>query len=78
MERGGELVSEVQTVESEFGTYKTARIKGFGDLHNEFVERPKDHFRPDMKKLETDSRAKPLAQRVARIDHLTNNVPKGK
>lgn len=77
LERGGELVSEVQTIDSEFGTYKTARIKGFGDLHNEFVERPNDHFRPDMEKITQDQDAKPLSQRVARIDHLTNNVPKG-
>ncbi len=74
--RGAEVVKEVETKECEFGVYKTAAIKGFGDVLNEFVERPNHHFRPEFTAFE-DSDAKPLKQRVARIDHLTNNVPKG-
>ncbi|MCR9204214.1 MAG: 4-hydroxyphenylpyruvate dioxygenase [Halobacteriovoraceae bacterium] len=74
--RGAEVVQELNTVETEQGVFKTAIIKGFGDVHNEFVERPNSLFRPGFEKLE-DSEARPLKQRVSRIDHLTNNVPKG-
>lgn len=77
VERGGELVQELKIEESEHGTYKTAMIKGFGDVLNEFVERPRTFFRPGYTALESDADAKPLQSRVARIDHLTNNVPKG-
>ncbi|MGB0454399.1 MAG: 4-hydroxyphenylpyruvate dioxygenase, partial [Bacteriovoracaceae bacterium] len=48
-----------------------------GDVVNEFIERPKSLFRPGYTKVESDPEAKPLAQRVSRIDHITNNVPKG-
>lgn len=77
VKRGAEMVSDVETVECEEGTFKTASIKGFGDVINEFVERPNSHFRPGYNKLENDPKAQPLNNRVARIDHLTNNVPKG-
>lgn len=70
--RGAEVVQEL----SVNGSCKTARIKGFGDVLNEFVERPNDEFRPGFESCE-DNQAQPLAQRVSRIDHLTNNVPKG-
>jgi 4-hydroxyphenylpyruvate dioxygenase len=75
--RGGELVQELKIEECEHGVYKTGMIKGFGDVLNEFVERPRAFFRPGYTKLESDSEARPLSARVARIDHLTNNVPKG-
>lgn len=74
--RGAEVVQELQIKEDQNGTYKTAIIKGFGDVHNEFVERPNTLFRPGFEKFD-DPEANPLKQRVARIDHLTNNVPKG-
>lgn len=74
--RGAEVVQELKVMEGPAGTYKTAIIKGFGDVHNEFVERPNSAFRPSFEKVE-DPEAKPLRQRVSRIDHLTNNVPKG-
>lgn len=77
VKRGAELVDELSTQESEHGVYKTATIKGFGDVLNEFIQRPKSFFRPGYKKLESDPNARPLSSRVARIDHLTNNVPKG-
>ncbi len=67
----------MKTLETEYGVYRTARIQGFGDVQNEFIERPREHFRPCLKKVDSDSKAKPLSSRVARIDHLTNNVPKG-
>ena len=75
--RGASLVSETKIETDDNGTYKTAMIQGFGDVLNEFVERPNTYFRPNMQKLESDPKAKPLKARVARIDHLTNNVPKG-
>jgi 4-hydroxyphenylpyruvate dioxygenase len=74
--RGAEVVQELNVMEGPEGTYKTAIIKGFGDVHNEFVERPNSAFRPSFEKVE-DPDARPLKQRAARIDHLTNNVPKG-
>jgi 4-hydroxyphenylpyruvate dioxygenase len=74
--RGAEVVQELKITEGPSGVYKNAIIKGFGDVHNEFIERPNDGFRPGFEKTE-DPEAKPLKQRVARIDHLTNNVPKG-
>ena len=70
--RGAEVVQEL-TVDGE---HKTARIKGFGDVLNEFVERPSTQFRPGYESYE-DTNTNPLKQRVSRIDHLTNNVPKG-
>ncbi len=75
--RGAEVLSDLKTIESEHGVYRTGLIQGFGDVVNEFVERPNAYFRSHMKKLETDSAASPLKQRVSRIDHLTNNVPHG-
>lgn len=77
VERGAEMVSDAQTIECAEGVFTTATIKGFGDVLNEFVERPNSHFRPGFTKLESDAKAQPLEHRVARIDHLTNNVPKG-
>lgn len=75
--RGAEVVGELEVNECEYGVYKTATIQGFGDVLNEFVERPRPNFRPHYVKVENDPKAKPLSSRVARIDHLTNNVPKG-
>ncbi|MDD4975323.1 MAG: 4-hydroxyphenylpyruvate dioxygenase [Bacteriovorax sp.] len=77
LRRGAELREPLTTIESEHGIYKFGCIQGFGDVLNEFIERPKAYFRPNFTKLETDPKARPLAQRFARIDHLTNNVAKG-
>jgi len=77
VKRGAELVSPLKKIEDEKGVFFTASIKGFGDVLNEFVERPNSSFRADFSKVETDPKARPLRQRVSRIDHLTNNVPKG-
>ncbi len=77
VKRGATKVQDLQIIESEHGVYKSARIQGFGDVQNEFIQRPRSYFRAHMTKLESDSHARPLASRVARIDHLTNNVPKG-
>lgn len=74
--RGAEVVQPLQVFETPEGLIKTARIKGFGDVLNEFVERPNSIFRAGFVKTE-DPDANPLNQRSSRIDHLTNNVPKG-
>ncbi len=74
--RGATVVQPLQVFETAEGLVKTARIQGFGDVQNEFVERPNSIFRAGYVKTE-DNDAKPLKQRVSRIDHLTNNVPKG-
>ena len=75
--RGAEIIHPIEQVESEHGVYKYFYIKGFGDLVNEIIERPLNYFRPHFNKIEEDASARPLINRCARIDHLTNNVPKG-
>lgn len=75
--RGAEQVDELKVVETEFGNIITASIKGFGDVVNEFVERPSKIWRDGFNYLDSDPEAKPLKVRVSRIDHLTNNVPYG-
>jgi len=77
LKRGADLVDDLKMEESEAGVFKTASIKGFGDVLNEFVERPSSQFRPGFHKLDNDPEARPLSVRASRIDHLTNNVPKG-
>ncbi len=74
--RGAEVVKELQVFETPEGLIKTASIQGFGDVLNEFVEKPNSVFRAGFVKTQ-DTDARPLNQRAARIDHLTNNVPKG-
>lgn len=77
--RGAKLVNDLKIKETKYGIFKTAAIQGFGDVLNEFVERPKgnDFLRPGFINFDHDVKAKPLTTRVSRIDHLTNNVPKG-
>ncbi len=77
LKNGAKLISDFKVEETADGLVKTASIQGFGDVVNEFVERPTNVFRPGFKTLATDSKAQPLKTRVSRIDHLTNNVPKG-
>ena len=77
LRRGAELKEKLTTVENEHGIYRYGSIQGFGDVLNEFIERPKAFFRPNFVKLDGDPKANPLAQRFSRIDHLTNNVAKG-
>ena len=77
IKRGAELRIPLQTIESEHGVYRYGSIQGFGDVYNEFVERPMAYFRPQFTKIESDPKARPLTQRFSRIDHLTNNVAKG-
>ena len=77
LKNGAVLKQDLKIVETQHGTTKTAAIQGFGDVLNEFVERPVHEFRPGFQEMTSDPKAKPLATRVSRIDHLTNNVPKG-
>lgn len=77
LKNGAKLVQDLKVEETEAGVTRTAAIQGFGDVVNEFVERPTSQFRPGFKQVETDASAMPLKTRVSRIDHLTNNVPKG-
>jgi 4-hydroxyphenylpyruvate dioxygenase len=76
MKNGAKLITDLKVEQTEAGVTKTAAIQGFGDVLNEFVERPTTQFRPDLKVVE-NAQAKTLKTRVSRIDHLTNNVPKG-
>lgn len=77
LKNGAKLIQDLKIQETEHGITKTASIQGFGDVVNEFVERPSNEFRPGFKTIESDPTALPLKTRVSRIDHLTNNVPKG-
>jgi 4-hydroxyphenylpyruvate dioxygenase len=77
LKNGAKLVEDFKIEETAAGKTKTASIQGFGDVINEFVERPTTQFRPSYKIVEQDPGARPLITRVSRIDHLTNNVPKG-
>ena len=76
LKNGAKLMEDIKIQETENGVTKTASIQGFGDVLNEFVERPINQFRPELKTCD-DVGATPLKTRVSRIDHLTNNVPKG-
>lgn len=75
--RGATILHTLQSVESEYGVYHSFQIQGFGDVVNEFIQRPMEYFRPNFDKLDSDPKANPLINKVGRIDHLTNNVPKG-
>jgi len=75
--RGGQVIKPLQEQIVEHGNFRTARIRGFGDVEMEFIERPMNHFRADMSNVENDPFHRPLKMRLARIDHLTNNVPRG-
>ncbi|MBP9674098.1 MAG: 4-hydroxyphenylpyruvate dioxygenase [Bacteriovoracaceae bacterium] len=77
IKRGAKLVTDFKEQKMEDGVFRTGAIQGFGDVLNEFVERPTTHFRPEFSKLEHDELARPLTTRISRIDHLTNNVPHG-
>ncbi len=77
IKRGAVLKKDVQITEGQQGNIKTASVQGFGDVLNEFVERPDSVFRYGMDKISHDNDSRPLATRCSRIDHLTNNVPKG-
>lgn len=77
LKNGAVLKQDLKVVTTEQGTTKTAAIQGFGDVLNEFVERPVQEFRPGFSPVAEDQKARPLTTRVSRIDHLTNNVPKG-
>ena len=75
-ERGAETIGDLVTLESEEGLHRSAMIQGFGDVINEFIERPRSKFNPLFKESPSTN-SQPLNTRVSRIDHLTNNVPKG-
>ena len=77
LKNGAKLIHDLKVEETSEGLVKTASIQGFGDVINEFVERPPKIFRPGFKVIENDTSGKPLTTRISRIDHLTNNVPKG-
>ncbi len=75
--RGAVLVSPLVTEEDQHGVYRYGSIQGFGDVVNEFVDRPRGNFRKQFTKVDQDPKFQPLKQRFSRIDHLTNNVPHG-
>lgn len=77
LSRGAQLVEDIQLKETADGVIKTAAIQGFGDVLNEFVQRPHISVRPGLDKVAEDTSSNPLQTRVSRIDHFTNNVPKG-
>ena len=76
IQRGAQLIDDLQIVETEFGKIKTASIQGFGDVKNIFIERPHEIIDPCLEDCDAETKT-PLTTRMARIDHLTNNVPRG-
>ncbi len=76
VKRGAVEVQNIHTQETEQGIIKTAQIKGFGDVLNEFIEKPNATFKKDLQEV-TDHSFNPLKTRVSRVDHFTNNVPFG-
>ncbi len=74
--RGAEIFSPLKEQNDQYGTYLSGSIRGFGDVINEFIQRPLENFRPGYKSLKQANNM-PLKTRVSRIDHLTNNVPRG-
>lgn len=76
VKRGAVEKQNIQVQETEQGLIKTACIQGFGDVLNEFVERPSNIFRPGFDDNQYDDQLA-LKTRCSRIDHLTNNVPHG-
>ena len=74
--RGAKIVRSLESKEDEHGVYLSGAIQGFGDVYNEFIQRPNTQFRPGFEKLDPP-KGSPLSTRAARIDHLTNNVPRG-
>lgn len=79
--RGARVIRDVEEEESPHGLYRTGIIQGVGDILNEFVQRPKTFFRPRFTQGQQNQQGRqeehPLSTRLARIDHLTNNVPRG-
>ena len=75
--RGAKIAADLKVEENTNGVFKTAMIRGFGDVLNEFVERPKNQFRPGYTQIDNDPSFKALNTRLSRIDHFTNNVPFG-
>ena len=71
--RGAKIVEALQTTESEHGVYRYGSIQGFGDVLNEFIERPKSFFRPNFTKLDHDQNAKHLIYR--HIGYMNDNLP---
>ncbi len=76
IERGAVEVHAPKYVNSTHGSIVIAAIRGFGDVINEFVQRPMNVFRTGYEACR-DEGGRPLKVRLSRIDHLTNNVPKG-
>ena len=74
--RGAKIVKPLKVMEDDSGTFKCGAIQGFGDVYNEFIERPNTHFRPGFSKTNPVP-GNELVTRASRIDHLTNNVPRG-
>ena len=59
LKNGAKLIDDLKITETAEGVIKTASIQGFGDVLNEFVERPSSLFREGFKSFE-DSQAQPL------------------
>lgn len=76
LKRGAELRADIKIIDTPRGPHKTAAVQGFGDVYNLFIERPSEVFHPHFTQ-DNSNPGQPLAQRMARIDHLTNNVPFG-
>lgn len=80
IKRGAEMLSDIKENELEGTTYKTAAIKGFGDVRNLFVERSGKTtlFGPQFSIIENPEMVPDDRNpNLIRVDHLTNNVYQG-
>lgn len=80
LRRGATKLSGIKENDLEGTTYKTAAIKGFGDVRNLFVERSgkTSLFGPQFSIIENpDLVPEDKNPNLIRVDHLTNNVYSG-
>lgn len=85
LERGAEMVEDLKRYSTPAGDFAYASIKGVGDVINQFVQRPMNipahefqKIRHHFTQLDAPHSKHALSQPLLTIDHLTNNVPKGK
>jgi 4-hydroxyphenylpyruvate dioxygenase len=78
--RGAKEVLPLKTTQTPAGPLRWGGIQGFGDVWNLFVERPRsahDFFPGYTPYPNAQQEQRSLSSPCLRIDHLTNNVPKG-
>lgn len=73
--RGAKLAEPPRTQKRDFGSVEQAGIFAFGDVRHSFISREGNLF---LEGFEIPLREGPFGNGITRIDHITNNVEKGK